>query len=83
MEDKTNLRESYNFTLQWTPGDIETDFASKFNLPDEIRAKLPEPDLNGPSIFTALREQLGLQLESERTGREIIVIDHAEKPDAN
>jgi uncharacterized protein (TIGR03435 family) len=83
VEDKTNLKATYNFTLRWTPGDNETSIASKFNLPAEVRDKLAKPDLNGPSIFTALQEQLGLRLESEKIAREIFVIDHAEKPDAN
>jgi uncharacterized protein (TIGR03435 family) len=83
VEDKTNLKATYNFTLKWTPGDNETSIASKLNLPAEIRDKLAKPDLNGPSIFTALQEQLGLRLESEKIGREIFVIDHAEKPSEN
>jgi len=33
-----------------------------------------------PSIFTALREQLGLTIDSERAPVEVLVIDHIEKP---
>lgn len=33
----------------------------------------------GPSLFTALKEQLGLQLESRKVEVKTIVIDHAEK----
>jgi uncharacterized protein (TIGR03435 family) len=83
VEDKTNLKGTYNFALKWMPGDNETNPASKFNLPEEIRAKLPKPNTEGPLIFTALQEQLGLRLESEKIAREIFVIDHAEKPGSN
>jgi len=37
----------------------------------------------GPSIFTAIQEQLGLRLRSQKAAVEIIVIDHAEKPSEN
>jgi uncharacterized protein (TIGR03435 family) len=40
----------------------------------------PEP---GPSIFSALQEQLGLRLESQRAAQDIVVIDHVERPSEN
>ena len=36
-----------------------------------------------PSLFTAIREQLGLRLRSEKASVEILVIDHVEKPSEN
>jgi uncharacterized protein (TIGR03435 family) len=40
-------------------------------------------DQSGPSIFTALQEQMGLRLESKKLPQRALVIDHAEKPDEN
>jgi uncharacterized protein (TIGR03435 family) len=42
----------------------------------------PSPDA-GPSIFTALQEQLGLRLRTQKVPVEVFVIDHAERPVAN
>jgi uncharacterized protein (TIGR03435 family) len=73
--DKTGLNGNYNFTLQWTP--------DMGQLPQQRPDALPPPDASGPSIFTALQEQLGLQLKSEKGPVETLVIDHAERPSAN
>jgi uncharacterized protein (TIGR03435 family) len=37
----------------------------------------------GPSLFTALRDQLGLRLENGRESVEVLVIDHVQPPTEN
>jgi uncharacterized protein (TIGR03435 family) len=55
------------------------DFTLKWTF--ELTAETP-PDA-GPSLFTAMREQLGLRLEPTRGKAEVLIIDHAERPSEN
>ena len=41
------------------------------------------PDEGGPTIFTALEEQLGLKLEAQKSKVDVIVIDHIDLPSEN
>jgi uncharacterized protein (TIGR03435 family) len=41
------------------------------------------PDSSAPSLVTALREQLGLRLESQESPVEVLVIDSIERPSEN
>lgn len=40
-------------------------------------------DSDLPSVFTAVQEQLGLKLESQRAPVEMLIVDHADQPSAN
>ena len=51
--------------------------------PENRQAKPGDAPPDGPSIFTAIQEQLGLRLRAEKVPIEVLVIDHAEKPTEN
>jgi len=78
--DQTGLKGEYDYTLEWTP-DPGQGGAESIGLPPE--PPRPRAETNGPSIFTALQEQLGLRLVSQKGPVEILVIDSVEKPSAN
>ena len=67
--NQTGLTGLFDYDLVWTPD----------------RAPQAPPsgvviDPNGPSIFTALQEQLGLKLDARRGPVEVLVIDGVERP---
>jgi uncharacterized protein (TIGR03435 family) len=73
--DKTGLAGVYDFTLKWMP---------EPGLPLPERESGPTAvDGLGPSLFTAIQEDLGLRLEGAKGPVETLVIDHLEKPNAN
>jgi len=77
--DRTGLIERFDVDLQWTP-DLPSGPPRERPLGEPTVLNGQIVDLNGPSIFTALQEQLGLKLESERGPVDVLVIDHAEDP---
>ena len=72
--DRTQLPGTFDFRLSWTPDRIPQGPAPPGAPP------LPPIDPNGPSLFAALQEQLGLKLESTRAPLEVLVIDRVERP---
>jgi uncharacterized protein (TIGR03435 family) len=71
--DRTGLTSSYDFTLAFAP-----------QLPPDATAQSSPAELHErPSIFDALRQQLGLKLEPQRGPVDFYVIDHVEKPSGN
>ena len=78
--DKTGLTGEFDFTLTFTPEPGQGG-GPLGDLPP--RADAPPPGGDGPTIFTAIQEQLGLKVESAKGPVEVIVIDKAEKPTDN
>ncbi len=67
--DRTGLMGRYTFKLNWTPDAITSPAGA--NSDSE----------SGPSIFTAVQEQLGLKLEAVKAPVQVLVVDHIERPD--
>ena len=80
--DNTGLTGGYDFTLTWTPASSEsTPFGP---MPPEVRQRLAAAaDPLGPSIFTAVDEQLGLRLQPQKVPTGVLVIDAAHRPSPN
>jgi uncharacterized protein (TIGR03435 family) len=68
--DRTGLDGRYEIALEWTPD----------RTPLPLNADVLPSSPDKPSIFTALQDQLGLKLESERGPVDVVVIDHVERP---
>ena len=79
--DRTGLQGSFDVDLQWTPDQLRDFKASADSPPGTLPRVNGVPfDPSGPSIFSAVREQLGLKLESTKAPVDVLVIDRAEKP---
>jgi len=61
--DRTGLPGIYSFVLSWTPGRPSADLGAEI----------------GPSVFTAIQQQLGLKLESAKANIDILVVESALK----
>ncbi len=69
--DKTGITGGYDFTLRWSPDDAASVAAPA------------DADAQWPSLFTAVDEQLGLNLTPEKQPIDIIVVDSVETPGEN
>jgi uncharacterized protein (TIGR03435 family) len=77
--DKTGLTGAYDVELSF-----QMEGAGRIGGPAPIAppgaAPILPPDPDAPTLVTAVQEQLGLKLESERGPVEVIVIDSIEQP---
>ena len=70
--NKTGLTGHFDWDLTWTP--------EAFRQTSFDRERFPSIDPDGPSIFTALQEQLGFKLEPENGQGNVLVIDRVDHP---
>jgi uncharacterized protein (TIGR03435 family) len=78
--DKTGLTGRYDLTLKWTPDQNQGMMPGG---PRPSGEDAPPADATGPSLFTAIQEQLGLKLESEKAPLDVLVVQHVERPTEN
>jgi uncharacterized protein (TIGR03435 family) len=71
--DRTGLTGRYDFVIEFTP---------QYDDPSAPAAKLGS-DPTGPTFVEALKEQLGLKLESQTGSFDVLVIEYVEEPSAN
>jgi uncharacterized protein (TIGR03435 family) len=72
--DRTGLTGSFDIEVEWAPPPPTPEPGAAVTVPD-----LPD----GPSIFTAVKEQLGLALEADKAPLEVLVIERASLPTDN
>ena len=77
--NKAGRPEMFDIDLEWTPDDATREAVAALTPGGKVGSASPD----GPGIFTALVEQLGLRLEPARGPVEVLVIDRAERPDEN
>jgi len=69
--DKTGLTDGFDFNLAWTPDQMPTSAPPP---------GIPPVDPNGPTLVTALQEQLGLKVQPAKGPVEVLVIDSVQHP---
>jgi uncharacterized protein (TIGR03435 family) len=74
--DMTGLTGRFSVDLQWAPDALRNRVSQDGAAPSVNGQPV---NLDGPSLPTALQEQLGLRLESRKGAVDVLVVDHAEK----
>jgi len=79
--DQTGLTGTFDVHMEWTADQSTPGFWAPGLAP--APSVEPSPDIAGASIFTVIREQLGLTLQATKGPVRVLVIDHAERASAN
>lgn len=80
--DRTGIAGRFDIHLEVNPADLNPKFVAgrTFEQPDQLGADDTDA---GPSISTALEQQLGLKIETGTGPVQVIVVDHIERPTDN
>lgn len=74
--DATGLRGKYDFTVSWI---YDGRGVPPLPPPGSDRPASPAGDPNGPTIFSAVQEQLGLRLEPKKVLVDFLTVERAER----
>jgi bla regulator protein blaR1 len=75
--DQTGVEGTFDMKLKWAP---DSFVGGPSGAPP---SESPAPEADGPSIFTAITEQLGLRLESKKGPVTVYVVEKVERPSEN
>lgn len=83
VTDKTGLTGKYDIEMKWMPDEMGNGMMRPPDGSQSEAQNAAPAATTGPSLFTALEEQLGLKLEAHKEPADVIVIDHIEQPSPN
>jgi uncharacterized protein (TIGR03435 family) len=72
VTDSTGLNGSFDFSIDFAP-----------DVPIKLNGENAPIDESAPTFLEALKEQLGLKLESRTSAMPVLVVDHVEEPSEN
>jgi uncharacterized protein (TIGR03435 family) len=86
--DRTGLSGVFDMDITYTPEAFEVPFPAAARgiaggPADGQVTSAPAGQQSGPALFTALRDQLGLRLESDRAPVDVLVVDTVQQPTEN
>ena len=85
VNDKTGLQGAFDFDLTYTPDALDAPGRDwrRSAAPSAVQSRRPPAQQGGPSLFEALRNQLGLRLEGGRAPVDVLVVDQVQQPTEN
>jgi len=81
--DRSGLKGEYDFSLAFVDDRVNVPMFGRVQDGQRGSDNPPPSGSGGPSIFSALKEQLGLKLVPTKGPVEVIIIDHIERPSPN
>jgi len=70
VEDRTDLKDRFDFRLTWAPESVPANIAELDNAPED-------------SLIAAVRDQLGLRLQRQKVRTDYYIIERVDKPTEN